>query len=388
MRVDTRERVRIVVGAAIGIAFTAWLSHLAGGSPEAGLLMAGPIGASAVLVFGVPASPLAQPWSVIGGNTVSALAGMLVVHALGAPTGLSAAAAVALAIAAMFALRCLHPPGGAMALTMVLGHTASMQVAAFPVLTNSLLLVVAGIAYNGATRRRYPHRQQEAVTPQAPRSAVVSTEDIEAALARYNQVVDLPSDDLQALVRDAEMHAYQRRLGSLRCDEVMSRDLAAVAFGTSLEEAWAMMRERRIKALPVIDRARRVVGIVTLSDFMREAQLDLHRGFDAKLLRLIRRITATHSDKAEVVGQIMTRQVRVTRGDRPLAELVPLFASTGHHHVPVIDEELRIVGMLTQSDVVAAVCAPSPAQLPLAAQPLARAAVRQPVRSSRAAAAG
>ncbi len=292
---------------------------------------------------------------------MSALAGILVVHWLGAPTGLAAAVAVALAIAAMFSLRCLHPPGGAMALTMVIGHTASLQVVAFPVLTNSILLVVAGIAYNEATRRRYPHRQRDAVAAEEPRSAVVSTEDIEAALARYNQVIDLPTDDLQALLRDAEMHAYQRRLGSLTCAEVMSRDLSAVEFGTSLEDAWALMRERRIKALPVIDRARRVVGIVTLADFMREAELDLHQGFDAKLLRLIRRITTTHSDKAEVVGQIMARQVRVTRTDRPLAELVPLFASTGHHHVPVIDEEQRIVGMLTQSDVVAALCAPTAA---------------------------
>jgi CBS domain-containing membrane protein len=358
MRVDARERTRIVLGAGLGIVLTAWLSQLVGGSPEVSAMLIGPIGASAVLVFGVPASPMAQPWSVIGGNTVSALAGILVVQWLGAPTGLSAALGVALAIGAMFTLRCLHPPGGAMALTMVLGHGPSFQVAAFPVLTNSILLVAAGIAYNRATSRRYPHPQQEAATPQEPRGGAIDTSDLEAALARYNQVVDLPSDDLQALLHDAEMHAYQRRLGSLRCADVMSRDLTSVEFGTSLEEAWALMRRRRIKALPVIDRARRVVGIVTLSDFMREAELDLHRGFDAKLLRLVRRVTTTHSDKAEVVGQIMTRQVRVASMERPLAELVPLFASTGHHHVPVIDAEQRIVGMLTQSDVVAALCTP------------------------------
>ena len=360
LRVDARERARIVLGAGLGIVFTAWLSHLAGGSPELGLLIVGPIGASAVLVFGVPASPMAQPWSVIGGNTVSALAGILVVHGLGAPTGLSAALAVALAIAAMFALRCLHPPGGAMALTMVLAQTASLQVAAFPVFTNCILLIAAGIAYNRATGRRYPHSQHEAAAaPVQAHAGFVRSDDIEAAMARYNQVVDLPSDDLQGLLRDAEMHAYQRRLGSLTCADVMSRKLSVVEFGTSLEDAWALMRERRIKALPVVDRARRVVGIVTLADFMREAELDLHRGFDNKLLRLIRRATTSHSDKADVVGQIMTRQVRVASVDRPLADLVPLFASTGHHHVPVIDAELRIVGMLTQSDVVAALCAPS-----------------------------
>ena len=48
----------------------------------------------------------------------------------------------------------------------------------------------------------------------------------------------------------------------------------------------------------------------------------------------------------------MTRQVRVASAERPLADLVPLFSSTGHHHVPVIDGERRLVGMITQSDVV------------------------------------
>jgi CBS-domain-containing membrane protein len=62
----------------------------------------------------------------------------------------------------------------------------------------------------------------------------------------------------------------------------------------------------------------------------------------------------SHGDKPAVVGQIMTRQVRVTCADRPLAELVPLFADTGHHHIPVIDGEQRLVGILTQSDLVRA----------------------------------
>ena len=50
----------------------------------------------------------------------------------------------------------------------------------------------------------------------------------------------------------------------------------------------------------------------------------------------------------------MTRRVRVTATERHLADLLPLFGSTGHHHIPVIDGEERLVGIITQSDVVAA----------------------------------
>jgi CBS domain-containing membrane protein len=60
------------------------------------------------------------------------------------------------------------------------------------------------------------------------------------------------------------------------------------------------------------------------------------------------------SAKPEVVGQIMTRHVRVVSTDRPLADLIPIFAATGHHHIPVIDEHRKLVGILTQSDLVKA----------------------------------
>jgi CBS domain-containing membrane protein len=104
----------------------------------------------------------------------------------------------------------------------------------------------------------------------------------------------------------------------------------------------------------VLDRARRIVGIVTLSDFIREARIDPRPHWAQRLRDWLRPTPTVHSDKAEAVGQIMTRQVRVVSSDRPIGDLLPLFASTGHHHVPVIDAEQRLVGIITQSDVVRA----------------------------------
>ncbi|HEY5757659.1 MAG TPA: HPP family protein, partial [Steroidobacter sp.] len=134
LTVDTSERWRAIVGALLGIVITAILCRLCASSPTAIWLVA-PLGASAVLVFAVPASPLAQPWSVVGGNTISALVGVLCVQLIDDPA-LAAGVAVAVAIVAMFALRCLHPPGGAAALLAVLTHASSFDFVLFPVLTN------------------------------------------------------------------------------------------------------------------------------------------------------------------------------------------------------------------------------------------------------------
>lgn len=355
-RINARERWRISLGAFVGILVAGLACHVAGGTDASGLLwLVAPMGASAVLVFGVPASPLAQPWSVVGGNTLSALVGIACARWIGPPE-LAAAVAVGAAIGLMLALRCLHPPGGASALMMVLGGITDPWFALFPVLFNAVLLALAGIAYNNATRRAYPHRQQPVADREGLSQARAADADLDAVLARYNQVLDVSRDDLQALLEQMKWQAYQRKLAGIRCADIMSRDLVTVTHSTPLEHAWALLRERRIKALPVVDADFRIVGIVTLADFMRAAELEGYQGMDAKLRKLLGAIGP--SGKPPVVGQIMTRQVRVASEQRYLVDLVPLFGGTGHHHIPIIADDGRLTGIITQSDMVAALFEP------------------------------
>lgn len=350
VRVDARERWRAVVGAALGILLTAIVCRWWAGASPLGPWLVAPLGASAVLVFAVPSSPLAQPWSVIGGNTLSALVGAACAHYIGDPAW-AGAAAVALAIAVMFTLRCLHPPGGAAALFAALGATG-FHFVLFPVFVNSVLLTLAGVLYNGLTGRRYPHAQ--ARPAHSAESTRFSTADLDAALTHYNQVIDVSRDDLEDLLHYAESAAYQRTFGDLRCGEIMSRQPLAVQFGTPLAEAWSLMRQRRIKALPVTDRAQRIVGIVTVADFMRQADPTQHEGLGQRLKTMLRPSGTPYADKPEVVGQIMTREVRVASEQRHVVELVPLFSEGGHHHIPIINDDKRLVGIITVSDLVRA----------------------------------
>ncbi len=66
------------------------------------------LGASALLVFVLPQSPMAQPWAVIAGNTLSALVGISVIHFVSDPL-IAMSFAASLSILGMFILRCLHP---------------------------------------------------------------------------------------------------------------------------------------------------------------------------------------------------------------------------------------------------------------------------------------
>ena len=120
------------------------------------LLMA-PFGASCVLVFGAPASPLAQPRHVIGGHVLAAVIGLMAAWALGyGPLG--TAIGVGAAIAAMMLTDTLHPPAGANPIIVSLIH-ADWSFLATPVLAGASIIVAMGIAYHRViSLSTYPHR--------------------------------------------------------------------------------------------------------------------------------------------------------------------------------------------------------------------------------------
>lgn len=138
------------VGTVIAIGATGWLSHFSG----APWLMA-PFGASCVLAFGVPDSPLAQPRNIIGGHLVSTLVGLLILNTLG-DSWWAAALAVGLALAAMQQTRTLHAPAGANPL-VVLAAGAPLSFLVTPVLLGSIVIVAVAWAINNARQKdSYP----------------------------------------------------------------------------------------------------------------------------------------------------------------------------------------------------------------------------------------
>lgn len=213
-----RDRLIACAGGLVGVMLTSLVSAAAllGLAPLP--LLVAPIGASAVLVFAVPASPLAQPWSVVVGNVVSALVGVTAARFVPVPS-LAVGVAVGGAILAMSLLRCLHPPGGAVALTAVIGGPAVLGAGyAFtfvPVGINSVILVLAGVAFHKASGHSYPHRAIPIAGHELAASelGVPHPADIDLALADLGETFDVSREDLDLLFRRVEFHAAERIKG-------------------------------------------------------------------------------------------------------------------------------------------------------------------------------
>jgi len=151
------ERLRSVFGAFLGLAFVFLTAKFLGERNGIDEWLMASLGASALLVFALPGSPMAQPWAVITGNTLSALIGISCLHLIGEQL-LALPAAAALSIMGMFILRCLHPPAAAVALIVVLGGIGHYRYAFFPVMVDSILLILAGAAYSNLTGKPYPNK--------------------------------------------------------------------------------------------------------------------------------------------------------------------------------------------------------------------------------------
>jgi CBS-domain-containing membrane protein len=124
-------------------------------------LMVGSLGASAVLLYGAPRSPLAQPRNVLGGHVLSAIVGVACWKLLHPFPWLASALAVSTAIAVMHATRTLHPPGGASALIAVIGtrevHELGFLYVLVPCTVGPLLLLAVALVVNNIPRsRHYP----------------------------------------------------------------------------------------------------------------------------------------------------------------------------------------------------------------------------------------
>lgn len=331
MRMSPSDYLRSGLGALLGLLVAAGAAHLLAVGPADLPLIVAPMGASAVLLFAAPASPLAQPWAVVGGNVVSTVVGVAVARVVDEPA-LAAAAAVAAAIVVMSATRCLHPPGGACALFAALGTgTVAEQgfaFAVFPVGINSVCLVGIAMLVNNATGRTYPH-QPPAPQPAAAERGGLQLDDIRDAIRSIDQGLDVFPKDVLELVRIAEQNAIDRQLGRRTVRAVMEPDVVTVRAEETAYRVRLMFVQDHMKAVPVIDDDRRVVGIVTIYDLFQRDLADLSE-----------------------VREVMTSPVTTVGADAPVADLVALMTDRGLRHVPVVDADGRIEGVVTRTELI------------------------------------
>ncbi len=336
-----REALLGALGVLLGLVFVdgvLWLAGLLAGLPDAGILahpvLIAPFGASAVLIYATPASPLAQPWSVVMGNGIAAVCAVVVLQA-GLPLMVAVALAAFLAVGAMAFARALHPPGGAVAVATVLAaspdHMPGAYYIAVTVLLGSALLVSFGMLYHWATGRSYPFRPAAAQPPASavPERRLAPTPlALAAALDRLRLGEILGVEDLAQLIETAEETAASQSVG-LTAADVMTPDPVTVGPEADWRVLSALFVQHGFRSLPVVTAQGRFAGMISVQAILRPGA----QGLAARHLL---------QDSASVGPEAS------------LADLLPPLAQGHQPALPVVEEDGSLRGIITRSDIVAA----------------------------------
>jgi len=328
------------------------------GGREASIFLISPLAATAFLAFAVPSSPLAQPWSAVVGNTVSALIGVALVLLMGAHW-LALGLSVALSMVAMMRLRALHPPAAGVALGTVLTAEVVQEVgfsyAFLPVFVDTCLLLACAAAYNRMTGRRYPFRQPVAHAPQLsgaiglrPRLASGA---LEAILQRLRLDANIGAGDLERLIETAHREAAEHLFDGVACRELMTRQVVTLRPETPLTDVASLFNEHRVRTLPVTEEGGQFLGLLSESDLLRywrriEAQ-PVETGVLSRLMR------ASREAAVPMARDAMSPTPATASPDTPLGALIDLLAAGGQQGIPVL-EQGKLAGFVTRSDLIAA----------------------------------
>jgi CBS domain-containing protein len=144
--------------------------------------------------------------------------------------------------------------------------------------------------------------------------------------------------------------------------DVMDADIPTLSPDDDARTAIELLAGQELSAVPVVDGERRVVGIVSESDLvLSEEEADLHlphfldvmggivfvgsmKGFEERLNKAF----------ATRVAELMTADPFCAQVDQPIDSVARLIAEKHHNHLPVVDGDGRLAGLITRADVLAA----------------------------------
>jgi len=185
----------------------------------------------------------------------------------------------------------------------------------------------------------------------------ISDDDVYEAMKDVSGYLDITPGDFKEVYLKAYRHAVLRMTRSVKVSEVMTRDVAAVSGDSPLEDLAELMSARKVSGVPVIDRDRKVIGVVSEKDL-----LGVMGGGEAKtFMEVIAQCLKGRSCLAvpvrdNVAADIMSSPAVTVNEDTSVMEVADLFIQKGVNRVPVIDGSGRLVGIVSRGDVVRSSC--------------------------------
>ena len=336
-----KDRFLCGIGALLGLLISSFVSWYALGDFNAWYIA--PMGASSVLLFAVPASPLAQPWNMVVGNIIAGIIGVTCALFISNLT-IAFSIAVALSIFLMMTTDSLHPPSGAVAITAVLGGTTVHELGYafifYPVLLNSILLLIVAVIFNRLLGKQYPQIAQlntRSKDPTPTQKVTIQPQDIQDVLEHQTELLDISEYDLQKIILEAQEKANARIVSEYLCQDIMSKDVIYLHELDDIHKAIDKFKQVNLMSLPVVNVNDELVGTLALYD----------------VVEWFKRAADPRASWEHLVKQIMNPKVVTVKPSQTIQDLVPYFVEKSFNYIPVVEQQ-KLVGIISRADMIAA----------------------------------
>lgn len=192
-----------------------------------------------------------------------------------------------------------------------------------------------------------------------PHPLDISDNDIIDAMKGINGYLDITPGDFKEVYRLAYAHAIERLTHLAKAKDVMTQKVISVERDTPLIEVVNMLANLGISGVPVVDKDRKVVGIISEKDFLFRMGTKDTRSFMGVVAHCLetKRCVAI-SMRHEKAEDIMTSLPITVSEDTPVSEIANIFTEKNINRVPVIDQKDKLVGIVARTDIVESSCLP------------------------------
>lgn len=177
--------------------------------------------------------------------------------------------------------------------------------------------------------------------------------DVIAAMKEIPGYIDISPGDFKEVFRIAYVHALRRTLESRTAKDIMTSPVQCLHVDTSLVEAAKFLADQHFSGGPVIDADGRLVGVVSEKDFLAKMGIGQHASMMQVVTHCLSHKGCMVMDlRNHVLGDIMHTPAITAGPDMTMGAIAALFAEKQINRVPIVDKDMRPIGIVTRSNLV------------------------------------
>lgn len=180
----------------------------------------------------------------------------------------------------------------------------------------------------------------------------ISDDDIYDAMKEIPGYLDITPGDFKEVYRFAYQHAVER-FSSVKAGDAMVRKVVSVTRKTPLVQVAEAMARHGVSGVPVVEEGERVVGVISEKDFltrMGEQDAKTFMGVVAECLK--GKGCVAVPIRGQNAEDIMTSPAVTVNEETSIMEIANILTEKNINRVPVINQQDRLVGIITRADVV------------------------------------